>query len=276
MPLTPYHAAVARDAAARVAFCLPHEARRRLHRRVQPGEHQNFETMREHDLGEVEGQAVSLTEFDRREFIFVHVPKCGGMSVGQQIFGTYAGNHMPIPSYQLIFSAEEFDRYFKFSFVRNPFDRLVSAYRYMRNGGPGASGSPGEHRCEAGTTLTERVKTQVVSEVAAYDDFEHFVTEWLNRSNTRLYEHFRPQHRFVCSPDGQLQLDFVGRFERLTDDFGQIAERIGTKPVLPHENRSSNGAVDYAQMFTPATRRIAEKIYEKDLRMFDYTFGDHS
>jgi hypothetical protein len=109
----------------------------------------------------------------------------------------------------------------------------------------------------------------------SFRDFEHFVTEWVTPGNTRRFEHFRPQHRFACSPDGQLQLDFVGRFETIEADYAVVAERLGVGTELLHENRTlGKKERSYVDYYTPSTRRIVERVYRIDLDLFDYAFGD--
>lgn len=274
MGLSAYQVAVARDSLARAVFVLPHDVRRSVFRRLRPHDHEVYATMRANDLGVVPGQTISLTHFDQLKCIFVHIPKCAGISVGRTLFGEYEGNHLPIPAYQMIFDQQDFDEYFKFSFVRNPWDRLVSAYRFMKHGAEAATAvglvAPDASR-------HAETKRSVRSEVSQFDDFEHFVTSWVRPENIRLHEHFRGQHRFVCSPNGKLQLDFVGRFETLDQDVQSVAERLGVATELVHHNRtnaSHETKASVRDMYTPRTRDIVAKMYEKDIRLFDYSFSD--
>lgn len=263
-----------KDVAARAAWLLPHDVRRSAFLRLNPSSARLYEDMRTHELGEVEGMRVSLAGFEQLEAIFVHIPKNGGTSAGRSLVGKYTGNHMPIRSYQMIYSKSDFERFFKFAFSRNPFDRLVSGYRFFVVGAQAATDSPGTN---VNRTFRNRMlkPRNALESLHGFSDFEHFVTEWVTPGNTRLFEHFRPQHRFVCSPDGELQLDFVGRFESLDSDYAHVAERLGVRTDLLHENRTlgkkDRGYLDY---YTPSTRQIVERIYRRDLELFDYAFGD--
>ncbi len=274
MGLSAYQAAIGRDSLARAVFLLPHDVRRSVFRRLRPHEHEVYATMRANDLGVVPGQTISLTDFDRLKCIFVHIPKCAGISVGRTLFGEYEGNHLPIPAYQLVFTKEEFDEYFKFSFVRNPWDRLVSAYLFMQHG---AEAETAVGLVAPDSTRQAEAKRQIQAEVSSFEDFEHFVTKWVRPENIRVHEHFRGQHRFVCAPNGELQLDFVGRFESLDQDVQFVAERLGVATDLVHHNRTnatSGAKSSVRDMYTPRTRDIVAKMYAKDIKLFDYSFSD--
>src|SRR6185312_6788568 len=75
--------------------------------------------------------------FDETRSIFVHIPKTGGVSLTNSLYGNRAGRHATLGTYQVVFPARAFYSYFKFAFVRNPWDRLYSAYRYLQAGAMG-------------------------------------------------------------------------------------------------------------------------------------------
>lgn len=88
----------------------------------------------------------------------MHVPKAAGISVATTLYGNMAGSHTPLSRDELVFSRRDFERYFKFTFVRNPWDRLYSAYTFLKNGGRNQSD-------EAWTR----------SNLGGFSDFESFV-----------------------------------------------------------------------------------------------------
>ena len=69
----------------------------------------------------------------KHKCIFIHIPKCAGTSV-EVNFSNKHSNHCPVAVFARKYP-RKFKNYFKFSFVRNPFDRLVSVYAYYVNGG---------------------------------------------------------------------------------------------------------------------------------------------
>ena len=257
-----------KDAGARAAWVLPHDARRSIYLRARPAYAELYELMRHFDRLERPKLGLSIKEAESLGCIFIHIPKTGGTSIGRSLFGDFEGNHMPVATYQMIYDRATFDRLFKFAVTRNPYDRLRSAYQFFRRG---ADRIP--HSGMTDISLRKDSKT----EVNRYADFEDFVLNWLTPSTARNHEHFRPQHRFVCDPSGTLQLDYVGRFESLGESFTAIADQLGVETQLIHDRktkRTSSDPTKYTDVYTPAMRAVVEEIYGRDLRLFDYQFGD--
>ena len=113
---------------------IPFTPRRYLFQLLRPEFNATLNQLRTINLAELQPTQISLQGFDKHRCIFVHIPKCGGISVGRALFGTYYGNHMNALTYQLIFDKSTYDAYFKFTFVRNPWSRLFSAFHFLRNG----------------------------------------------------------------------------------------------------------------------------------------------
>ena len=202
----------------------------------------------------VTGQ-ISLAGFDRTQSIFVHIPKTAGVSVNYALYGNLGGSHRSIAQYELAFSARDFDRYFKFCFVRNPWDRTYSAYRFLKRGG-----------------MDEEDRRWAAGNLSGFADFEEFVTKWLNEENVKTWMHFWPQHTLLRSRlDGRIRIDYVGRFESLTADFMFVAKRLGIDATLPRTN-SSGSVASYRDAYGRKTREIVGKVYNDDVQLFDYSF----
>jgi hypothetical protein len=120
--------------AAQVLFWrLPYRLRRKVFRQLRPGLAAHYDRM-------LHGQArdYSLVPMIERGCLFVHIPKCAGVAVSRALFGGLGGGHLPVAHYQLMFDAAQYARHFKFAVVRNPYDRLLSAYRFLAGGGTNA------------------------------------------------------------------------------------------------------------------------------------------
>ena len=203
------------------------------------------------------GPPAAMEHFVRNRCIFVHIPKCAGTSVLKVLFANEAKLHWKLSYYRLAFSPEQFRDFYKFTFVRNPWDRLVSGYHYMRDGG-----EPG---VQSDLDWAER-------HIRPYADFDDFVLHGLARPEIRRWLTFVPQHEFVTLPWRRgPQVDFIGKVEHMEQDFRQVAERLGKSVPLETHNRSQRGA-DYHSYYSLRTRAIVERYYGEDIKMFGYEY----
>lgn len=220
--------------------------------------------------------------------LFVHVPKTAGQSVEQFFMdrleldwkedrdrlllganddrsrGTEKLAHLSASEYvdDGYLSKSDFEGMFKFSFVRNPFERIVSEYRYRNYF---------HHR-----------------------SFRDFVLNKLPRPGwDDKYRHVMPQYQMLHDADGRLLVDFVGRFENLQLDFHRVCERLDIgDSSLPHRNPSNkqsrnikrrfrnllfrngeSGKKRYTDFYDDETLEAVSRLYEKDIETFGYRFG---
>lgn len=195
----------------------------------------------------------SLQCFDEYRCIYYHIPKTAGLSVCQGLFGHHGPGHIDARTYRLIFGRAHFEKYFRFTFVRNPWDRLVSAYHFLQAGG-----------------LDREDRAWAKRHLGPYPDFPTFVRRGLTPSLARSSIHLRPQVDWLTVGD-DFAVDFVGRFEHLNRDFAHVADTLGIDAALPHVNRSRRDR-DYRMAYDETTRDIVRSIYMADVDRFDYTF----
>ena len=125
--------------------------------------------------------------------------------------------------------------YFKFGFVRNPWDREVSTFGMRKRRGD----FPAEY------------------------GFERYIGEYLPA-------HALPQSDLFCDAEGQVLVDCIGRFESLREDFRAIVDRVGIQAALPHLNRSEHP--DYRTMYAPGMVDVVGRLYRQDIERFQYAF----
>jgi len=198
--------------------------------------------------------SLSLQEFDRRRAIFVHIPKCAGIAVKKALFDDLSGGHIKLSTYCRTFEPDLFLAYFKFTFVRNPWDRLVSAYHFLKGGGYG-----------------ERDRQWFERELSAYGDFDDFVCKWLRPENMGKHVHFWPQSDFLVDRNHSgVKVDYVAFYENIDEDFRFIARRIGVEKELRKQNTSSHKS--YMDYYRDETREIVRNLYLADIERFGYDF----
>lgn len=232
---------------------LPQVLARPAFRLMMPEKYRELHALRDHDPIGLDDR--SFKPLIQQECLFVHIPKTAGISLGQALFGCMTGGHMSMLDYQTAFEAAEIRRFFKFTFVRNPWDRVASAYYYLKAGG----------RNDADRADAKKI-------VAPYRDFEGFVMGYLAAGRPEQ-KHFRPQYQFLCtSPWGPPKVDFIGRYERLEADFATVSERLGLENRLSWKNRTPIRPRDWRASYSDQTAEIVAQTYAKDIRLFGYTF----
>lgn len=203
---------------------------------------------------------------DEKRFVFIHVPKAGGSSMTAALgpwclprnrapWASWArwvglprdyrryrfGKHEGLAAVERRMPAELYGAYFKFAFVRNPWDRLVSDYNSVLR-------DPA-HRRHA--------------RVRRLGSFREYVVSEAQRS-------LRTQLELLADSTGGIGVDFVGRFERLEADFRAVCERVGIEASLPHLNRREHEP--YADYYDEETRELVRARWTDDVEAFGYEF----
>jgi hypothetical protein len=202
-------------------------------------------------LMELRGRGEYSHFADQHKCIFIHIPKAAGTSIARTLFGQ-GSRHVPWFEYQKA-NQRKFARYFKFTFVRNPWDRLVSSYLFLRNGG-----------------LSDADAKWAAENLNGYSDFGQFVRGWVTEENVWTWVHFKPQHHFICDSGGRVRVDFVGRFESIEDDFAYISARMNCPRQLAKVNVGDRR--HYTSYYDDETREIVRRAYARDIHLFEYSF----
>lgn len=191
-----------------------------------------------------------------RGIVFVHIPKAAGTSINQALYGRFMGHPRAVDIER--FGSARLRRVPRFSVSRNPWDRLLSAYRFAVHGA--LPGSP------AAIWKPQRYR------IPEFESFERFVMEWLARRDVRRLDFiFQPQSRFVCDARNRLLVDHVGRLENLEPTFAFVEKVIGEPLQIPWEN-SSGERVEYREFYSAQMAKVVGDIYHDDVAAFGYSF----
>ena len=199
------------------------------------------------------------------KFIFVAIPKTGTHSVRRALrehmgpqdleqVGLFVQRQLPIPELARIghghislaqlrpyLKPEEFESFFKFAFVRNPFDRFVSYASFITR--------------EVGHF--DRDPQKVMRYFIANPPMDHIL--------------FRPQHELVTDGKGELLTDYVGRVEQMQESYDTVAAKIGI-PTAVLDKVNASKRLDYRQYYDQALIDGVAKLYARDLELFGYEF----
>jgi chondroitin 4-sulfotransferase 11 len=192
---------------------------------------------------------MSIFYLNSADVVFIHIPKTGGTSIRKGYFGeNYQGPEFEMPV--------RWESHFSFAFVRNPYDRLISAWKMFTRGTSELAASG-----RADLSLASFLQT-VVDGSIPYVLGEKYVWE------EHVRHHTLPQvHPYYCLKDAK----FIGRFESLEKDFERVCNHLAlpVKP-LPVRHRTDRGS--YRDYFDKETHELAEKYYAADLAELNYTF----
>ena len=200
------------------------------------------------------------------QFIFAAIPKTGTHSVRQALrehlgpddieqVGLFINKrfpydelaqikhgHLSLQQVRPFVGQERFSAYFKFGFVRNPYDRFVSYCAFM--------------------TRDSDMFTRDPQEVMRYMLF-------VNPPESHIL--FQPQYTLLVDDGGKLLADHVGRVEHMQSSYDDICIRIGI-PIRSLEMVNSSRRRDYRTYYDHALRKGVAQRYARDLELFDYEF----
>lgn len=150
---------------------------------------------------------------------------------------------------------EEEKKYFKFSFVRNPYSRLVSCYKskYYRDK-------------ELGYKIL-RFDYYLLGYLQKDKGFKNFVKRVSRIPNNLANRHFDSQFKLLYDKKGNCLVDYIGKFEKLEEDFKYIKNKYKLYD-LPHFNKTEK--TNWMDYYTIETANIVRKKYSKEIEHFDY------
>jgi len=209
-------------------------------------------------------------------FIFIHIPKTAGSSIGDPSYKKFRKGSLiqyledgdeahqgHIKAIDLKKKVKEpWQDFFKFCFVRNPWDRLVSAYSFYKQSVSSVSS------LISFTQEYYKRHTVLGQQISKCQDFREFC---LNMQNYELDLHFEPQLNFITDTENNVLVDFIGRFENLKGDLEKICDRIKIPQIeLPHYRKTKRK--DFKIYYDDETKEIVSKKYQNDIEFLNYSF----
>ena len=199
----------------------------------------------------------------KKKFLFIHIPKTAGTSLemaleddscifkrnqwSRERRGFNAPlNHLTLNQLSACteLSALNLDSFFKFTFVRNPWDKVVS-----------------ECFCPHVQTVFKDCKTMGEK-----------IRKSCHLANQGGYGgHFLKQHAFIKHP--VLKMDFIGRFENLKEDTYFLFNSLRL-PVLKLKHTHQSQRKNYREYFNEETATLVYNTYTEDITKYNYSFNE--
>lgn len=223
-----------------------------------------------------------------KKFIFTHINKAGGTSVrhmlkkfdkntvGHHIDGrrkhTFLYLPMELPKGSknylppiLAQSDNKFDDYFKFTFVRNPWSRMVSFYFHML-----------KRKWKGGGDKSALAESKSVQKIS-FRDWILGTKEYSFKSTILIY----PQLDWVTDQNQKIGVNFIGQLETFEKDFFYVCDKIGMErpKKLAHKKKRRvyrgrpTMSRPYREYYDKETQSAVADVYQKDIKYFGYEFG---
>ena len=201
------------------------------------------------------------TDNSLQPIVLIHTQKTAGHSVRMALedvgYEWKGGVNKHAPPRELNLA-----NHFSFGFVRNPFNVCVSRFFYHQ-------------RPEKKNELDLLFK-KFSADRNGFISWVHSLVNddcWYDKKYNWKYT-FKTQKNFLSNDDdSEILVDFVGRYEKLHDDFQFVCDKIGCENKLKnfHVNISKRKR-NHRDYYDNSTKKIVESIYKDDLEYFNYEF----
>lgn len=201
------------------------------------------------------------------KFIFIHVYKTAGTSIRKQlapynhanpssniihrlinpkenIYTNKYEQHISAAELKSKLPANIWSNYYKFSFVRNPWDWHVSLYMYMKR------------------TKDVHAQGAIIDKISSFEEY----VDWRVNKDVHL------QKEYVYNMETNTPLvNYIGKLETIQQDFDKICKQVGLPQCTLSKENVSNQK-DYRTYYTPTTQSVIAEVYKDDIDTFGYSF----
>ena len=181
-----------------------------------------------------------------QDFVFIHINKNAGSSIEEALGARH--EHRTAQEKRNELGEKLWRKKFKFTVVRNPWDKVVSHYHYRVQ-----------------TNQTKLGETPI--------PLPEWVCRAYGKQDPAYYDKpkmFMPQLDWLTDAEGTVMVDFVARFENLQQDFEAICQRLNRTAHLPQLRKSERG--DYRKYYDEESKAVVASWFAKDITHFGYRY----
>ena len=209
----------------------------------------------------------------KHKYLYFVVPKCASktirLSLGQYTDIGYPkpsplGQHITINDFFKSNYFDLFEQYFKFTFVRNPYEKLYSSFMQ-------------DIHAWQSYKIWHSVKKDIFLSIG--ENFNRYMQEYVYESDIKSdwdYIHFCPMHEFATI-DNELCLDWFGKAENIENDLQELSKLLNLD-IKKHQDANIRSKpstnIKYLDKYTRETITLVNEIYSKDFELFSYPMLD--
>lgn len=202
--------------------------------------------------------------------IFVHIPRTGGTSIEEVIwpdmekrtvadlwmgfidmyhnkYQTGGLQHLLASQIRQEIGEAMFNQSYRFTVVRNPWDKAVSQYSLMKY-------------------------RKVLRDFIGMQENDDFKT-YLSLIQRREHVQWMPQYRFFLDENGEQLVHFIGRFENFNADVTTILDQLGIRvDAIPHSDMNKTSRGSFREYYDDESMETVREIYRQDIELLGYEF----
>lgn len=197
-----------------------------------------------------------FNQFDNSSSYYIHIPKTAGTSLKSAVYGSSSRTqslHLTWLDYQVILGKNNAKNYFSFSCVRNPWNRCLSAYIFLKNGG-----------------YNENDKKNYKKHIAKFSNFKQFIMNGLSQKSIMNLVHFKPQTQFIYNSSNKCMVDFVIRYENIEEDYTKIKGKLNGGKLGKYKVSRVND--NYKDHYDDIMIKKVAEVYQRDIELLNYDF----
>jgi len=212
--------------------------------------------------------AIIIKPISKHPLLFVHIPKCAGGTIKYYFNITYNEQpnnygHCKLCSYKNEVPSFDYDKFFKFTCLRNPWDRLLSLFKF---------------RTQASLRKKDTYWNNIVQKKINFKNWIKIIKEDTEYRSIHCASYFS----YLSHNKANIDMDFIINFHNFKEDFNKIKVFKNRKIYyLPkdkktkHKFKHSSKHKDFRNYYDSDSIEIVANIYKKDIDLFNYDFDNY-